>query len=470
MYPIFLHLKGKRCLVIGAGYVAQRRVQALLEQGAHITVVAPDSMPEVWHNKNIQYIQSCYTKSLIKRDYTLIFAATDDPQKNDQIVLDAQNINVLVCSVTEGAHTTDFLVPAVRQVGNISFAVSTGGSTPALTAAICKIWEKEAKDYANICPYLELLRNRWKNKIVDSSTRYELLRNMVSKPAIHCMRQGGIQRYITYAERMERRMYTETSPVKKAIVVVSFGTSYEDTLQKTIGAVETAIQTTFPEYKVVRAFTSNMILQKMQRRGIHIDNVCAALDILFKDGYTHIYCQPTHLIPGDEYEKLCKDAEPYKEQFELLKIGTPLLTMSADFLALQKAMTCMVEKSSCTAYVLMGHGTTHQANLVYPAFDNYWKYNGYDNVFVCTVEGYPTIETILAMMHKGNYEKVVLLPMMLVAGDHVHNDMAGDTPDSWKSIFQQHGYMVEVRAKGLGEYETIQALYVNHVQSMLDMP
>ena len=152
-------------------------------------------------------------------------------------------------------------------------------------------------------------------------------------------------------------------------------------------------------------------------------------------------------------------------------IGRPLLTETEDYPALIQAMEQdgVIEKASTKAYLLMGHGTPHIINQAYPAFDYWLKRCGFDNVFVGTVEGYPTLDTILEQLKERQYQEVVLVPMMLVAGDHAQNDMAGDEEDSWKSVLTRHGYTVTLQMQGLGAYPAVQALYVAHVQHMLEL-
>ena len=253
--------------------------------------------------------------------------------------------------------------------------------------------------------------------------------------------------------------------------MVSFGTSYADTREQTIGAVESAVKQAFPEMDVFRAFTSGMIIRKMRRQGTAVDTVREALEKLKQKGYTHVYIQPTHVIPGEEYDRLCADAASYAGAFAVFRIGRPLLTETEDYPALIQAMEQdgVIEKASTKAYLLMGHGTPHIINQAYPAFDYWLKRCGFDNVFVGTVEGYPTLDTLLEQLEERQYQEVVLVPMMLVAGDHAQNDMAGDEEDSWKSVLTRHGYTVTLQMQGLGAYPAVQALYVAHVQHMLEL-
>lgn len=464
MYPVFLEVKGRKCTVIGAGTVAQRRILTLLEQGAAVTVVAPESMPVQLKEKKLTYLQNRYTPKQLAGSM-LVFAATNDPALNAVIVQDAQDMGILSSSVTDcGEVTPDFSVPAQRHRGKITAAVSTEGCSPGLAAAICRELEPKLEEYAGFCSILEEFREVWKTTVPDTERRRQMLNRLTSPGVLQLYREEGRQAFLEFAAKLSDGKL----PLKKtAILVVSFGTSYENTREKTIGAVERAIQASFPEADIFRAFTSGMIIRKMRRSGIEIDTVPEALEHLKKAGYTHVYCQPTHVIPGEEYDDLCRDASQFVQSFSVLQIGRPLLTDTSDYPALIHALKETISMSDSKAYMLMGHGTSHMANQAYPAFDYWLKRSGYPNVFVGTVEGYPTLDTVLEQLEETAYHEVVLLPMMLVAGDHAQNDMAGEDEDSWKSILIRHGYRVTVLLQGFGEYPAVQDLYVAHVQEML---
>lgn len=256
---------------------------------------------------------------------------------------------------------------------------------------------------------------------------------------------------------------------KKAILVVSFGTSYAETRDKTIGAIEKDIATKYPEYEIRRAFTSGMILKVLAKRGIIIDNVTDALDRLLSEGFKTVYVQPTHVINGDEYDDMVEDVKRYTKKFEDIKIGAPLLTDNEDY---QKVVLGIMQQfpnlDDKEALVLMGHGTEHHVNSVYPALDYRFKEMGYLNVFVGTVEGYPDIEVVLKKVKAYKPSEIILLPLMVVAGDHACNDMAGEEEDSWKTIFKSEGYKVSCILKGLGEFQEIRNIYLEHVSALLN--
>lgn len=469
MYPIFMNMNGVSCTVIGAGKVARRRIAALLREGACVTVISPEPIPETLsqikqqEELKLTYIQQSYTPACLKNS-AFVFACTDNPKLNSQIVSDAKKIGSYAASVTSDGTDSDFTLPSFRTVGGITVAVSTGGVSPGLSAAICREIYPNLEEYAEICELQQQLREQWKEEISDPEKRREALCALSSCEMLKIYREQGAREYLKHAESLAGK----TVPSKKtAILVVSFGTSYENTREKTIGAVERAVREAFPQAEVFRAFTSGMIIRKMRRGGIEIDTVQEALEKLKKSGYTHVYCQPTHIMGGEEYDDLCADAAGFASQFEVLKIGRPLLFHTVDFPALVNALHEVIAPSEDTAYVLMGHGTTHTANMVYPAFDYWLKRLGYPNVFVGTVEGYPTLDTVIEQLKEASYSKVVLLPMMLVAGDHAQNDMAGDEEDSWRSVLSRNGYQVTARLNGFGEYPEVQKLYVQHVREML---
>lgn len=257
-----------------------------------------------------------------------------------------------------------------------------------------------------------------------------------------------------------------------AILVVSFGTSYNDSRDLTIGAIEEAIKDAFPDYEVRRAFTSQIIIDKLKERdGLQIDNVEEALDRAVEDGISTLVVQPTHLMDGYEYTDLADALKDYESEFEQVVLGEPLLSSDADFDAVAKAIT---EKTADyddgeTAICFMGHGTEAESNSIYPKMQETLKAAGYENYYIGTVEAEPTLEDVLtALKDKGSYKKVVLEPLMVVAGDHANNDMAGDEEDSWKTILQGEGYKVECILEGLGQIPAIQDIYVEHTRAAVD--
>ena len=249
------------------------------------------------------------------------------------------------------------------------------------------------------------------------------------------------------------------------LLVVSFGTSYNDNRAATIGAVESAMETAFPDYAVRRGFTSNIIIEHIQRRdGVVIDDVAEALARAKANGVKNLLVQPTHLMNGYEYGDLVKELEGCVSDFESVRIGAPLLTTDEDFAAVAQAMVDAAAgyDDGKTAVCYMGHGSEAAANGIYARMQQHLTGSGHDNFFVGTVEAEPTAEDLVKLVKAAGYEKVVLRPMMIVAGDHANNDMAGDGEDSWKSVFTAAGFQVTCEINGLGELEAIQQLLAAH--------
>lgn len=257
-----------------------------------------------------------------------------------------------------------------------------------------------------------------------------------------------------------------------AILVVSFGTSYNESRDLTIGAIEKRIADGFPEYEVRRAFTSQIIIDKLKERdGLEIDNVEEALDRAVADGIKNLIVQPTHLMDGYEYTDLSDALENYKDKFEKTSMAAPLLSDDADIDSVIQAITKKTASydDGETAICFMGHGTEADSNQVYAEVQKHLTEQGYENYYIATVEASPTLEDVMAVWkEKGNYKRVVLEPLMVVAGDHANNDMAGDEDDSWKSILTKEGYEVECILEGLGQVEEIQDIYVEHTKKAME--
>lgn len=262
----------------------------------------------------------------------------------------------------------------------------------------------------------------------------------------------------------------QEAQAKPVILVVSFGTSYNDSRDATIGAIEADIQAAYPDWEVRRAFTAQTIIDILkQRDGLEIDNVTQAMERLVADGVKKVVIQPTHIMHGYEYDDLVAETTPYAQQFEGFAIAEPLLSSFEDYQAVIDALLSQNEQAgaSDTALVYMGHGTRHFANAAYSQMQVMMQADGYENAFVGTVEGFPSVDNVLAAVSAYGAKKVVLAPFMIVAGDHANNDMAGDEPDSWKSVFTQAGYEVECVLEGLGQISAIRAIYVGHVRAAM---
>ena len=252
---------------------------------------------------------------------------------------------------------------------------------------------------------------------------------------------------------------------KPVLLVVSFGTSFADAREKNITAIENALAGAFPKYEVRRAFTSGMILKKLRARDcICIDSVPEAMERLVRDGVQQVVVQPTHVMNGHEFDDMVRDVRAYEGQFQSLKIGRALLSDDHDYDALIETVfsadAAMVAPD--TALVYMGHGTDHDANRGYARLQEKLFAAGRHNVFIGTVEATPTVEDVLALVQQGSFHRVVLLPLMIVAGDHATNDMAGDGEDSWKNIFQKAGFDTVCVLRGLGERPAIRWMIMGH--------
>ena len=277
------------------------------------------------------------------------------------------------------------------------------------------------------------------------------------------------------------------------LLVVSFGTSFNDSRAEDIGGIEKALQTAYPDWSVRRAFTAQIIINHVQARDDEkIDNMDQALERAVNNGVKKLIIQPTHLMHGAEYDELKEAVDNYKDKFESVTIAEPLLgevgadatVINDDKKAVAEAITAQaVECSSYdsldaaeadgTAFVFMGHGTSHTAKVTYSQMQTQMNELGYKNVFIGTVEGEPeetSCENVIEAVKAAGYKKVVLRPLMVVAGDHANNDMAGDDDDSWKSQFEASGAFdqIDTQIAGLGEIEGIQQIYVEHTADAMN--
>ncbi len=260
---------------------------------------------------------------------------------------------------------------------------------------------------------------------------------------------------------------------EKELLVVSFGTSFNDSRRLTIGGIETAVAEAFPDYDVRRAFTAQIVIDHVERRdGVHIDNLTEALDRAVTNGVKMLVVQPTHLMHGFEYDDVMAELAEYADAFENgITVGEPLLTSDEDFDRVADILIDLLKEydDGETALVYMGHGTEHEANAVYARMQGVFADKGAANYYVGTVEAAPSVDDVLAAIEGKGYKRVVLRDMMVVAGDHANNDMAGDEEDSWKSIFTAAGYDVECVLEGLGQVPAIQQIYVEHAQKAVEM-
>ncbi len=275
------------------------------------------------------------------------------------------------------------------------------------------------------------------------------------------------------------------------LLVVSFGTSYNDSRVNDIKSIEDALQEAYPDWSVRRAFTAQIIINHIQARdGEKIDNMTQALERAVANGVKNLVVQPTHLMHGAEYDEMCAAIDEYRDQFESVSIAEPLLgevgsdatVINADKEAVAKAITAAAveasgfdsleaAKEAGAAFVFLGHGTAHVAKVSYSQMSTQMQQLGYENVFIGTVEGEPeetACESVIEKVQAAGYTTVILRPLMVVAGDHANNDMAGSDDDSWKPMFEDAGLTVDCQIAGLGGIADIQALYIAHTQAAID--
>ena len=304
-------------------------------------------------------------------------------------------------------------------------------------------------------------------------------------------RSAGTWKYGYSSFEVDITPYLEAG--ENELLVVSFGTSFNDSRAEDIGGVEKALQAAYPDWSVRRAFTAQIIINHVQARDDEkIDNVDQALERAVSNGVKKLIIQPTHLMHGAEYDELKEAVDSYKDKFESVTIAEPLLgevgsdatVINEDKQAVAEAITAQAVKSANydsldaaaedgTAFVFMGHGTSHNAKVTYSQMQTQMDTLGYKNVFIGTVEGEPeetACENVIEAVKAAGYKKVILRPLMVVAGDHANNDMAGEDEDSWKSQFEASGAFDEINTQieGLGRIDAVEQLYVQHTKAAMD--
>lgn len=251
---------------------------------------------------------------------------------------------------------------------------------------------------------------------------------------------------------------------KASVLMVHFGTTFDDTKKNTIDAVNDEAKKEFPDMEIREAYTSRIIMRRLKERGIVKDNPTEALDKLAKEGYTHIIVQPTNVINGVESKTLEQQLEMYKDKFKEIRTGSALLSTPEDYKAVAEIIDKEVGKvTDNEAVVLVGHGTHDNGNAAYPAMDYTAKSMGY-KFYVGTIEGFPEFDDVVRGLKKDNIKKVILMPFMFVAGDHANNDIAVD----WKEALEKEGFIVEVKLTSLGMMEDIRKMFIDHAKFMLE--
>lgn len=259
-------------------------------------------------------------------------------------------------------------------------------------------------------------------------------------------------------------------PQRRALLVVSFGTTHPDTLTKTIAATERDLAAALPDRDLRRAFTSHLVIRRLhQRDGVRTDTVTQAVGRLTADGVTDLVVQPLHLLCGAEFHRLLGELAPSRKDFDRLAVGLPLLAGPEDLLRVAAAIREAVgELAAEEAVLLMGHGTDHPAGMIYDAFESALRETGMEHFLLASVEGKPDLATAIARLGQLAVRRITLMPLMLVAGEHALVDMAGDAGTSWRRTLEGLGYEVAVRMTGLGELPAIRSLYVEHARAALE--
>ena len=361
---------------------------------------------------------------------------------------------------------------------------TAAGSTAASSAAASEVSSEEADEMAakNVADLIDAIYVQERNENTDAQK--EMVEGEEASPEYFGRDTGD-------ASKDDAR--NQDNIGDNEILVVSFGTSFNDSRAADIKGIEDAIQAAYPDWSVRRAFTAQIIINHVQARdGEKIDNMEQAMERAVANGVKNLVVQPTHLMHGAEYDEMMEMVDSYRDKFESVAIAEPLLgevgsdatVINADKEAVAKAITAEAVKTAGfdsldaaaadgTAFVFMGHGTSHTAKVSYSQMQAQMNALGYKNVFIGTVEGEPeetACENVIEAVKAAGYTKVVLRPLMVVAGDHANNDMAGDDEDSWKSQFEASGEFdsVDCQIAGLGEIADIQQLYVAHTKAAVD--
>lgn len=255
----------------------------------------------------------------------------------------------------------------------------------------------------------------------------------------------------------------------RGILFASFGTSHEDAQASCLDAVAADLGASEPDALLSQAYTSSIIRRVLARRGMEVGDVRQALVQMAADGVDDVTIQPGHLMPGEEYDKLRSQVIDCAALFDRVRVGEPLLSGTEDAERVVRAMAERYPAEPGRAVVLMGHGTDRFSNVVYAAMNFHAMLLGRTDLYVGTVEAQPDLDCVMGLLRERDYARVTLAPLMLVAGDHSKNDMAGDDPDSWASRLRGAGYEVECRLEGMGELADIRAMYVEHALAAADL-
>lgn len=256
---------------------------------------------------------------------------------------------------------------------------------------------------------------------------------------------------------------------EKGILVVSFGSSYEETRKKTITRIGQDIRDAYPSYSIYTAFTSERIINKIAREeGKQVFRIEDAMEQMLKDGVKEVFIQPTFIVDGVQNKELIKRAEEYRNSFQVLRFGTPLLTSIEDY---KRAIKAFIKEhaniSREEAVICMGHGTDDRLSVSFTVLEYMFKEEGYENCYVATIDSYPSLPHVIKELKKYNYKKVNLIPFMVVAGYHAEKDLLGKAEEAWRGVLEKEGYEVTSILKGLGEYKGIREIYIDHIKDLL---
>lgn len=254
----------------------------------------------------------------------------------------------------------------------------------------------------------------------------------------------------------------------QGILFASFGTTHDNARQRDIEPSAQAVFEAFPDAMHAQAFTSSIVRRRLAARGVEIPDTPTALERMADAGVTEVVIQPGHLLPGKEYDKLLREAATQRERFDSMRVGEPLLAVPDDLTEFVRIVCDTFPSQQGRAVVLMGHGSPSFSDAIYAALDYRFKEHGRADIFVGTVDGYPTLETVMRMLDN-RFEGALLAPLMLVAGDHATNDMAGAMEDSWASAFKNAGYQVDCHFEGLGCLPHIHRLFVEHARAAREL-
>lgn len=258
--------------------------------------------------------------------------------------------------------------------------------------------------------------------------------------------------------------------MKKGILVVSFGTTYIETRKKTIEALENMVQEKYgQDYSVRRVFTSNLVRSRIKKNeGLHIRDMDEALADMKKDGIEEVYILSLHIIPGHEYHKIIQAIQKYKDDFKKIRLARPLLSETEDYREVREALAEIESTEEGEAVFFMGHGSNHAANASYVMLRHFLERDlRTKDMYIGTVEGYPELDDLLEEISSSSYQKIKLLPFMVVAGDHATNDMASDEEDSWNTLIKKRGYETSCIVKGLGEFSEFRDIFLHRLEDIL---